>query len=160
MGVRRSRTWRCCGARLSCSERWPRTPRRGGHQVFATDTPAGPIQYLEAGHRAHARVEDRIRCGKNTGFGRFPSRWFAINTAWLELALTGIDLLAWIQMLLLDGELATAEPKRLRYRLLHVAARITRSARRTRLRIAAGWPWTDDLVTAFTRLAALPRPAG
>jgi hypothetical protein len=42
--------------------------------------------------------------------GRFPSRQFAINQAWLELALTGIDLLAWTQTLLLDGALATAEP--------------------------------------------------
>ena len=45
----------------------------------------------------HARVEDRIRCGKDTGFGRFPSRQFAINAAWLDLALTAIDLLAWTQ---------------------------------------------------------------
>lgn len=131
------------------------------HQVFATDTghDGGPLQHLEVRHRAHARVEDRIRCGKNTGFGRFPSRWFAVNTAWLELALTGIDLLAWTQKLLLEGELATAEPKRLRYRLLHVAARITRSARRTRLYVAASWPWAAELVAAFTRLAAMPRPA-
>lgn len=66
------------------------------HQVVATDTPpgGGSIQFLEARHRAHARVEDRIRCGKNTGFGRFPSRTFAINQAWLQLALTGIDLIA------------------------------------------------------------------
>jgi hypothetical protein len=83
------------------------------HQVMATDTPpgAGSIQFLEARHQAHARVEDRIRTAKDTGFGRFPSRLFAINTAWLELSLTGIDLLAWTQMLLLDGELALAEPK-------------------------------------------------
>jgi hypothetical protein len=130
------------------------------HQVMATDTPpgGGSIQYLEARHRAHARVEDRIRTGKDTGFGRFPSRVFAINQAWLELALTGIDLLAWTQTLLLDGELATAEPKKLRYRLLHVPARLTRTARRTRLRVAGSWPWAADLVTAFTRLAALPRP--
>lgn len=130
------------------------------HQVMATDTPPGhgSIQYLEARHRAHARVEDRIRTGKDTGFGRFPSRVFAINAAWLELALCGIDLLAWTQHLLLDGELAIAEPKKLRYRLLHVPARLTRSARRTRLRIAEGWPWADHLVTAFTRLAALPQP--
>ncbi len=130
------------------------------HQVMATDTPVcgGSIQYLEARHRAHARVEDRIRTGKDTGFGRFPSRVFAISQAWLELALTGIDLLAWTQHLLLNGEMAVAEPKKLRYRLLHVAARITRSARRTRLRIAEGWPWATDLVTAFERLAALPQP--
>jgi hypothetical protein len=60
--------------------------------------------------------------------------------------------------LLLDGELALAEPKKLRYRLLHVAARITRSARRTRLRINEHWPWAKHLATAFDRLAALPRP--
>jgi len=130
------------------------------HQVMATDTPPGQgsLQFLEARHRGHARVEDRIRCGKDTGFGRFPSRVFAINQAWLELALTGIDLLAWTQHLLCDDELAVAEPKKLRYRLLHVAARLTRSARRTYLRLAEGWPWAADLVTAFTRLAALPRP--
>jgi hypothetical protein len=130
------------------------------HQVMATDTAVGggSIQYLEARHRAHARVEDRIRTGKDSGFGRFPSRVFAINQAWLELALTGIDLLTWTQILLLDGDLALAEPKKLRYRLLHVAARLTRSARRTYLRIADGWPWATDLAGAFNRLAALPQP--
>jgi hypothetical protein len=40
----------------------------------------------------------------------------------------------------------------------HSASRITRSGRRTSLRIAENWPWTTDLVQAFDRLAALPRP--
>jgi hypothetical protein len=130
------------------------------HQVFATDTPHGgaSIQFLEVRHRCHARVEDRIRTGKTTGFGRFPSRQFAINAAWLELALTGIDLLCWTQHLLLDGSLAAAEPKKLRYRLLHVAAKLTRTARTTTLRIAAVWPWTEQLVQAFQRLGELPEP--
>jgi hypothetical protein len=93
------------------------------HQVFLTDTAygEGSLRHLEVRHRAHARVEDRIRSGKTTGIGRFPSRHFQINAAWLELALTGADLPAWTQTLLLDGELATAEPKKLRYRLLHTA---------------------------------------
>ncbi|SMQ14406.1 Transposase DDE domain group 1 [Streptomyces sp. Ag82_O1-12] len=131
------------------------------HQVFLTDTPhgEGSLRHLEVRHRAHARVEDRIRCGKNAGLGRFPSRHFAINAAWLELALTAVDLLAWTQVLLLDGELASAEPKKLRYRLLHAAARITRGGRRLYLRISATWPWRDELVRAFVRLATLPRPA-
>ncbi|MDT0447400.1 IS1380 family transposase [Streptomyces johnsoniae] len=132
------------------------------HQVFLTDTPhtgGGSAQYLEVRHRAHARVEDRIRCGKTTGFGRFPSRHFALNQAWLELSLAAIDLLAWTKALLLDGELATAEPKKLRHRLLHAAARITRGGRRLYLRIAATWPWRHELTSAFTRLATLPRPA-
>ena len=128
------------------------------YQLIATNTPTGHAQFLEARHRPHARVEDRIRTGKDTGFGRFPSRLFAINAAWLQIALTGIDLLAWTQMLLLNGELAHAEPKKLRYRLLHVAARLTHCARQTRLRIAEHWPWAVDLVTAFDRLTALPRP--
>ncbi|HEX6969950.1 MAG TPA: IS1380 family transposase [Micromonosporaceae bacterium] len=132
------------------------------HQVFITDTQhgGGSRQRLELRHRAHARVEDRIRTGKDSGFGRFPSRQFTINQAWLELALTGIDLLAWLRTLLLDGEHALAEPKKLRYRLLHVAARLVRTARRTILRIAEHWPWASDLAQAYTRLAALPRPIG
>ncbi|WP_326585952.1 IS1380 family transposase [Streptomyces sp. NBC_00487] len=132
------------------------------HQVFLTDTPysgGGSAQFLEARHRGHASVEDHIRCGKNTGFGRFPSRDFHVNSAWLELSLTAIDLLAWTRVLLLDGELAAAEPKKLRYRLLHVAARLTRGGRRLHLRISATWPWRNELVMAFHRLAALPRPA-
>lgn len=131
------------------------------HQVLLTDTPHGEssLQHLEVRHRAHARIEDRIRCGKTTGFGRFPSRRFAINTAWLELPPTAIDLLTWAQVLLLDGELAYAEPKKLRYRLPHAAARTTRGGHRLHLRTSATWPWRNDLVTAFTRLATLPRPA-
>ncbi len=131
------------------------------HQVIACDTPVaggGSLQYLETRHRAHARVEDRIRTGKDTGFGRFPSRQFNINQVWLELALTATDLIAWTQMLLLDGDLAKAEPKKLRYRLLHTAARIVRTGRRTLLRLNAAWPWGADLAQAFNRLAQLPRP--
>jgi hypothetical protein len=41
-----------------------------------------------------------------------------------------VDLIAWTQQLLLHGLLAKAEPKTLRYRLLHVAARLTRGQRR------------------------------
>jgi hypothetical protein len=133
------------------------------HQVFLTDTPycgGGSAQFLEVRHRGHATVEDRIRCGKATGFGRFPSRDFGVNAVWFELSLAAIDLLAWMRLLLLDGELATAEPKKLRYRLLHVAARLTRGGRRLRLRISATWPWRHELATAFHRLATLPRPAG
>jgi hypothetical protein len=132
------------------------------HQVFLTDSPrsACSVQLLELRHRAHARVEDRIRTGKDSGLGRFPSRQFAINAAWLELALAGIDLLAWTRTLLLDGEHALAEPKKLRYQLLHVAARIVHTARRVHLRIAQTWPWAKHLATAYARLAALPRPIG
>jgi hypothetical protein len=129
------------------------------YTAFATDTPTGQLALLDARHRAHARVEDRIRCAKATGLGRFPSRSFAINAAWLTTVMLAVDLLAWTQTLLLTGDLATAEPKTLRYRLLHVAARLTRGARRLRLRIQASWPWATQLAAAFTRLTALPTPS-
>jgi Transposase DDE domain group 1 len=83
---------------------------------------------------------------------------FAINAVWLQLALTACDLIAWTQTILLDGELAKAEPKTLRYRLLHVAARITRGQRRLYLRLAEHWPWRHQLAAAFAGLAALPQP--
>jgi hypothetical protein len=128
------------------------------YQAFATDTPHGQLAFLEARHRAHARVEDRIRTTKQAGLGRFPSREFAINAVWLQLALTAADLIAWTQTILLTGELAKAEPKLLRYRLLHTAARIIRRGRRTFVKIAAGWPWADNLAAAFTRLAGIRQP--
>ena len=61
-------------------------------QAFATDTGVGQLAHLEARHRAHARVEDRIRNAKDTGLGRFPSRQVNVNAAWLELALLANDL--------------------------------------------------------------------
>ncbi len=130
------------------------------YTAFVTDTRIGQLAFLDARHRAHARVEDRIRCAKNTGLDHFPSREFGINTAWLAVVMLAVDLLAWTGRLLLEGTLATAEPKTLRYRLLHVAARLTHGGRRRWLRIQASWPWAHDLAAAFSRLAALPLPAG
>ena len=85
---------------------------------------------------------------------------FAANEAWLELSLAAQDLLAHARLLCLDGELALAEPKRLRQRLLHVAGRIVHSGRRMTLRLPRGWPWAEALVAAFRRLRALPAGAG
>ena len=93
--------------------------------------------------------------------GRFPSRTFAINQAWLAATMIANDLLAFTRTLLLHGtSLARAEPKTLRYRLLHVAARLTRGQRRLWLRIDQHWPWARHLAAAFARLSALPIPAG
>lgn len=144
------------GAQLDLME----TRDGGRYTCFATDTPAGQLAFLDARHRAHARVEDRIRTAKDTGLDHFPSRTFAINAAWLTVVMLAADLLAWTQHLALDGHLTKAEPKTLRYRLLHVAARITRGGRRTWVRIQQSWPWAHELAEAFARLHALPVPAG
>jgi hypothetical protein len=113
--------------------------------------------YIDAAHRVHARVEDAVRTGKDTGIGKFPSQAFALNQAWLTAALIAATLLAWLKLLALDGPLAKAEPKTLRYRILHTAARLTRSGRRRHLKIAAAWPWAPAIVTAWDRITALPQ---
>lgn len=56
------------------------------YQAFVTNTTTGQLAFLEARHRAHARIEDRIRHAKDSGLGRSPSQHFAINAAWLLLA--------------------------------------------------------------------------
>jgi len=131
------------------------------YQAFTTNTRRGQLAFLEARHRAHARVEDRIRTGKDTGLGHLPSRHENINGVWVELALIAADLLALAQSMLLttDPELHRAEPKTLRYRLLHVAARITRGQRKVFLRLAEHWPWALALAKAFTAPRQIPLPA-
>ena len=117
----------------------------------------GQPAYIDAAHRVHARVEDAIRTGKGTGIGKFPSRQLSLNRAWLAAALAAATLLAWLRLLALDGDLAKAEPKTLRYRILHAAGRLARSGRRRHLKIAATWPWAPAIVTAWNRISALPQ---
>jgi Transposase DDE domain group 1 len=117
----------------------------------------GQAAYIDAAHRVHARVEDAIRTGKDAGLGHFPSHDFAVNAAWLTAAMTGQILLAWLKLLALDGDLAKAEPRTLRYRVLHAAGRLARGARRCRLKIQASWPWADAITAAWQRIDALPQ---
>ncbi|MBV8928142.1 MAG: IS1380 family transposase [Mycobacteriaceae bacterium] len=122
------------------------------YQVFLTDHHSADICFLEGVYRGRGRCECAIRDAKDTGLAHLPSASFAINAAWLTVVLIAGDLLAWAKGLCLDGELARAEPKRLRYTLLHAPGVLVRSGRRTTLRIAEGWPWADALVAAFARL--------
>jgi hypothetical protein len=120
-------------------------------QAFITDQTEPDIAYLEALQRGRGRAEKLICNLKDTGCNNLPSADFAINQAWLTTTMIAHDLLVWCQQLCLTGDLARAEPKRLRYTLLHTAAIIARSSRQTRLRLAAHWPWATELVTAFDR---------
>ncbi|WP_344066635.1 transposase, partial [Nostocoides vanveenii] len=116
----------------------------------------GQLAFLEARHRAHARVEDSIRHAKDTGLGRFPSREYGINTTWLLAVAIADDLTAWLRLLALPETLKTCEPKALRYRFLHIPARLTRSGRRRHLRLPQSWPWTQAAVAVFTAGQAIP----
>ena len=129
-------------------------------QAILTDQPDEDVAILERRHRQRARVEDRIRDDKDTGLARLPFKQFALNEVWLEIVMLAHDLIVWTQALLLNGELADAEPKRLRYRLLHVAGRLAFHSRRARLHLQRTWPWAGELAAAFEKLKALPAAAG
>ena len=129
-------------------------------QAILTDQPDPKIAVLERRHRQRARVEDRIRDDKDSGLAKLPFKAFALNEVWLEIVMLAHDLIVWTQALLLDGEPAKAEPKKLRYRLLHVAGRLAFHGRRAKLRLQHDWPWAQALAAAFHKLKALPVATG
>ena len=151
------------GTRLICRRERPHPGAQlsftdhDGHrfQCFLTDQDSQDIAALEADHRQHAQVEDRVKSLKATGAGHLPFHSFDANAAWFELALLAHDITVWTQQLTLDGEHRIAEPKRLRYRILHVAGQLTRHARQTTLHLPADWPWAAAIARAFKRLDAL-----
>ena len=128
--------------------------------AFITDTTLGEVPGqlagLELRHRQHARVEDRIREAKAAGLANLPCHDFQSNAAWLEIVLAAADLVAWAQLIGFTHapELARCEIGAFRYRVLHVAARITHGARQLRLRIDATWRWASAIATAWQRLRA------
>ncbi|WP_221762212.1 IS1380 family transposase [Nonomuraea sp. WAC 01424] len=144
------------GAKLTDFEK----ARGWRYQLIATNTPAAalPLQQGEARHRVHARVEDFIRCGKNTGLASLPSWSLAINQAWCIAAAIGCDLLSWFRLLCCEAELTIAEPSTLRYTLLHTSARLVRGQRRRTIKIPRTWPWAHHLQRALASVLALPAP--
>ena len=124
--------------------------------LFATNTTGGRLADLEVRHRLRARAEDRIRTLKDTGLTNLPLHAFGRNEIWLELAALAYELLTWTQLLAWPDQPArTWEPKRLRLRLLSVAARIITTGRRRILRLSRGWPWSELLISGHRNLAAL-----
>ena len=144
-----------------------RTPREPGEQAelgedarwrygaFATNTTTGQVQFLDARHRTQAHVEDKIKESKACGAERLPSTDYHRNSAWLQLVALAVSLLAWLRLIGLDGDLAKAEPKMLRFRLFSAPARLVTHARKKILKIPPGWAWATDLTTAWTRIHAL-----
>jgi len=125
--------------------------RYWGHYTDNTGTPVE----LDAHMRDHAHVEDHIKRLKDSGLERFPFTDLDANRAWMQLVCLGADLVRWFQHLCCHGELATAEPKRLRWSLWHTPARIIRQAGRDIVRIIDGWPTTSDLLDAHQHITAL-----
>jgi Transposase DDE domain group 1 len=122
------------------------------YHALVTDR-VGTTVELDADHRRHAVVELCIRDLKaGVGLRHCPSGKFAANAAWLTIATLAHNLLRWIAAIGLGtrGELVVA--KTLRRTLLSLPGRITRSARRYRLHLPAGWPWASWFELALARL--------
>jgi hypothetical protein len=124
------------------------------HTCFITNTKGKDIATLELRHRGHARVEDRVRCWKACGLANLPFDGFCANEAWVAVSVIAGSLLAWSQMTCFDGALAKAEPKTIRYRVLHVAAVLAHRGRDLIMHLDETWPWASELATAFARLRA------
>jgi hypothetical protein len=129
------------------------------YQLIATTTRVGQIAWLDARHRSHVHVENDVKQAKALGLGRWPSRHWAINVAWTQVVALAGNLLACFRHLALpSGELRDAAPKLLRFRLLHLPARLTRGQRKRWLHLRGDWPWTQDLINAWHAIKALPAP--
>ncbi len=124
--------------------------------AFVTNTPGGQLPDLEL--RRRARCEDRIRAAKITGLQNLPLHGFDQNRIWLALVQLACELVAWMRARVDRVAARRWEPKRLRLRLLSIAGRVVRHARRVRLRLAATASEVDVLVADLNRLAALPAP--
>ena len=96
------------------------------------------------------------REGKAAGLRNFPCRGWEENNAWLEAVLAAADLVCWAKLICFAAmpSLARREIAAIRYRVLHVAAQLTRSARRTCLRIDCAWRWAAQIAEGFRRLRA------
>ena len=70
--------------------------------------------------------------------------------------MTAIDLVAWTKLIGFadDPDLARCEINTFRYRVLHIAARLTYGARQTRIRLDAGWRWATAIAAGWNLIRA------
>jgi len=113
-----------------------------------------PLGVLELRQRRHARIEDRIRQTKAAGLRNLPCKQAPENHAWLECLLAAADLVAWSKLICFadDPVIARCEIAAFRYRILHMAARLTRGGRAIHLRLDRHWAWAKQLALGFKRL--------
>jgi hypothetical protein len=123
------------------------------HAVF-TDSPL-PMLQAEADHRRHAVIEQVIADLKNGPLAHLPSGSFTANSAWLVLAAIAFNLTRAVGVAA-GGHHRCAVTATIRTRIISIAGRITRSARRTVLRLPAHWPWANAFTRVFTAATGPP----
>ncbi|GAA1927706.1 hypothetical protein GCM10009716_39580 [Streptomyces sodiiphilus] len=116
------------------------------HPVF-TDSPFEVLQ-AELQHRQHAIVEQVIADGKGSALAHLPSGRFQANAAWLTLWAITHNLLRAAGALagVFHAKATTAT---IRTHLVHVPARLARTARRLTLHLPSRWPWQHAFADLF-----------
>ncbi|MFF4764864.1 IS1380 family transposase, partial [Streptomyces sp. NPDC001292] len=127
------------------------------YHPFFTDNPAETLQ-AEQEHRHHAVIEQVIADGKAGPLAHLPSGNFNANAAWLTLWAMSYNLLR-AAGALASAFHAKATTATLRAHLIHVPARIARSARRLTLHLPRRWPWQHAWTHLFDIVHAPPDAA-
>lgn len=131
------------------------------HHAFFTTTSKNDMDTVAADktHRAHAIIEQVHADLKAGPLAHLPSGVFTANSAWLVLAVIAFNLTRTAGVIAdRAGRLARATTATIRRTLIHVPARLARSARQITLHLPEAWPWQN----AFTRLFTIthaPPPA-
>ncbi|GGY09786.1 hypothetical protein GCM10010358_73060 [Streptomyces minutiscleroticus] len=117
------------------------------------------VQWIDALHRHHAVVEDRVRTNKAMALHNPPATSWTSNRSRMLAANVAADLDAWLRLLALHDQdsLADAEPPTMRMRIYHQTGRLAHHARARRLRLDASWPWGAAFALAWYRLTGLPQ---
>ncbi len=124
------------------------------YHAFVTNRP-GDVLEVEADHRRHAVVEQRIAELKSAGLAHLPSGKFMANAAWLALAVMAHNLGRAVGRLA-GEDLEKATITTLQRRVFTVPGRLVHSARRRHLRLPADWPWARAIDQALASIAAIP----
>ena len=124
------------------------------YHAFVTNRP-GDMLEVEADHRRHAVVEQRIAELKSAGLAHLPSGSFMANAAWLALTVIAHNLARAVGRLA-DHDMERATTATLQRRVFTVPGRLVTSGRRRHLRLPASWPWAHAIEQALQRIRAIP----
>jgi hypothetical protein len=142
-----------------------------GYSFIVTDIPAEEMTAVEAEHfhRHRAQIEERFKDLKlGQALRHLPSGKLAANRLWLACALLALNITAWVCDISpaagASGHAADQDTplrrhaKTLRRILFCVPGRIVRTARRTIVRLPAGFPHFELFNATYHAALALPGP--
>lgn len=129
------------------------------HFAVVTNMDWPPARLLRWQREKQGTIEHAHGVLKN-GYagGTLPTGRFGANAAWWRLNAITHNLMRLVQVRALPRALRTARPKALRFRLLNLPGRITRSAGSLLLHVSSHHPYASALVKARAVLLGYYRP--